>query len=248
MKVSVVIPAYNEVNYIGACLESLMKQEVPADEIIVINNNSTDETVKIIKKYPIKVVNEKIQGMIPARNRGFNEAQYDIIARTDADTIVPPDWIKTIKANFKDKKLVAFSGPANFYELPDQTSKLTIKAFFPYASLFKQIMKHDCLYGPNIAIRKNAWEKVKNDVCLDDKEVHEDLDLAIHLAPFGKIKFDYDFVVKSSFRRWKKLESYFEYTNRALKSIRKHKKLVDHRRGIQAVKRIVSKAFLTDSR
>ena len=51
MKVSVVIPVYNEEKYIKNCLESLMKQEEKPDEIIVVDNNCTDETINIVKKY-----------------------------------------------------------------------------------------------------------------------------------------------------------------------------------------------------
>ncbi|HEX8932548.1 MAG TPA: glycosyltransferase family A protein, partial [Patescibacteria group bacterium] len=100
MKISVIIPAYNEEKYIGACIESLLKQNRLPDEIIVVNNNSTDQTAAIASQYPVKVINEKEQGITPARNRGLNEAQYDIIARTDADTILPPDWIEKIKKHF----------------------------------------------------------------------------------------------------------------------------------------------------
>lgn len=248
MKVSVIVPAYNEDAYIGKCLESLTHQEVKPDEIIVINNNSTDDTVKIAKTFPVRIVREKKQGMTPARNKGFNEAQYEIIARTDADTIVPPDWIKQIKQEFKDKSLIALSGPARFYDLPEvvQTAKLTTDTSFSYIRIFRQIMKHDGLYGPNMALRKDAWNVIKRDVCMDDKEVHEDLDLAIHLAPLGKIVFDYNLVVESSFRRWKKIESYVEYTNRMVKSIRKHKRLGVRQRSSDLVKRIVAKAFNTN--
>jgi len=245
MKVSVVVPAYNEEAYIGNCLESLTNQKVKPDEIIVVNNNSTDATVKIAKRFPVRIVNEKEQGMIQARNRGFNEAQYAIIARTDADTVVPTDWIQQIKRNFKEKDLLALSGPAHFYDLPHVVnhSKITMETLFSYIRIFKQIMRHDCLFGPNMALRKTAWEEVKSDVCLDDKEVHEDLDLAIHLSNLGKVRFDYNLVVESSFRRWKKLESYFEYTNRAVRSIRKHKKFVVEQKGKEFVKRIVAKAL-----
>lgn len=248
MKISVVIPAYNEEAYIRNCLESLVKQQVKPDEIIVINNNSTDKTVAIAKEYPVKIVTEKIQGMIPARNRGFNEAKYEIIARTDADTIVPSDWIKEIKKNFKDKSLVALSGPAHFYDLPVAVKQgtFTIEALFSYIRLFKQIMKHDCLYGPNMALRKNSWEQIKKTICLDDKDVHEDIDLAIHLAAVGKIKFDYKLLVESSFRRWKKIDAYLDYTNRAIKSIRTHKKFVVEHKGKEFVKRMVAKAFSVD--
>jgi len=55
MKVSVVVPAYNEEAYIGNCLESLTNQKVKPDEIIVVNNNSTDATVKIAKRFPVRI-------------------------------------------------------------------------------------------------------------------------------------------------------------------------------------------------
>ncbi len=76
MKISVIVPVHNEEKYIGECIESLLKQSVPADEIIIINNNSTDNTVAIVKKYPVKLLNEKKQGITFARNKGLNIAKY----------------------------------------------------------------------------------------------------------------------------------------------------------------------------
>lgn len=251
LKLSVVIPVYNEEKYIGACLESLMKQTEPADEIIVVNNNSTDNSVKIIKQFPVRIINEKKQGMTPARNRGLNEARYDIIARTDADTKLPPTWIKQIKKRFADEKIVAISGPAEFYDLPElfhnthwQTKATWVKVIITYNTIVRQILKHDCLFGPNYAIRKKAWEQIKNNVCLDDKQVHEDLDMAIHMAPLGKVKFYRSLVVGTSARRWKKPDPYLEYLYRGIKSIQKHKKIVLRQSSKLFVKRIVSKAFL----
>src|SRR3989344_7027794 len=119
MKISVVIPAYNEEKHIGSCLEHFLKQEEKADEIIVVDNNSTDNTAKIANKYGAVVVREVKQGMIHARNTGFNSATFEIIARTDADTYVPKNWIKLIKDNYaKNKNLAGLSGPASFYDFP----------------------------------------------------------------------------------------------------------------------------------
>ncbi len=233
MKISVVIPAYNEEKRIDACLESLMKQKIMPDEIIVVDNNSTDSTKEIVKKYPVKIVTEKKQGMIPARNRGFNTAKYDIIARTDADTILPPNWIKKIKKCFLDKKLIALSGPAEFYDLPElirnshwQSKPTGVNLIKSYNRIVRKMTKHDCVFGPNYSIRKSTWEMIKNNVCLNDKQVHEDLDLAIHLAPYGKIKFDVNLIVSTSVRRWKRPNAYIEYLYRGLKSIQKHKKSI----------------------
>lgn len=224
MKVSVIIPVYNEEEYIEECLKSVLNQTQPADEIIVIDNNSTDKTPEILKKFPqVRVINEKKQGMIPARNKGFDSAKGDIIARTDADTRVPRNWIKRIKKHFEDKDLMALSGPAQFYGLISNVEKLPMTVYF---RTFKQVLHHDCLFGPNISLRKSMWGKIKKEVCLDDHEVHEDVDLAIHIAKYGKVLFDYKLIVSSSPRRWKKLTPYLEYPYRYLKTIQKHREAV----------------------
>lgn len=223
VKVSVVIPAYNEESYIGACLESLMRQKEPADEIIVVDNNCTDNTIAVAKEFPVKIVTEKKQGMIFSRNKGFDEAQFEIIARTDADTRVPPDWIKRIKNKFKrDNELIAIGGPAHYYGLPSvvQVKEWPTNVFF---KSLEQVLQHDCLFGPNMAIRKSAWEKVRSEVCLKDSMVHEDIDLSIHLSRHGKIFFDDKLVVDSSFRRWTRIKPYLDYPYRALRTIQRHK-------------------------
>jgi len=244
MKVSVIIPAYNEELYIKKCLDGLANQIEKPDEIIVVNNNSTDNTVLIAEKYPVRIVNETAQGMIQARNRGFNEAQYEIIARTDSDTIVPPDWIKKIKENFLDPDVVAVSGLANVYDMTSHLSKqAAMQSLKSYMRLMKSALGHDCLIGPNMAIRKTVWEQAKGTVCLDNHEVHEDIDLTIHFAPFGKIKVDPTLVVSSSFRRFKKLQSYIEYPLRAVKSVQKHKQYTVKARGTAFIKKIAAKAL-----
>ncbi len=226
MKVSVVIPAYNEEPYIAACIESLLNQEEPAYEIIIVDNNSTDKTKEIAEKYSVKIVSEKKQGITFARNKGFELATGDIIARTDADTRVRKDWIKKIKEHFKDKDLLGLSGTIFFYDLP-----LTQYSNWPTTLILKSInsiLGHDALFGPNMAIRKSAWQLVKDEICLDDKKVHEDIDLAIHLSYHGKIIFDKDLIVDSSPRRWKKMKPYFEYPYRYIKMLRFHKKPLIH--------------------
>lgn len=246
--ISVVIPAYNEEKYIEACLKSLMRQTEKPDEIIIVDNNSTDKTIEIVKKFPVRLVCELQQGMIPARNRGFNEAKYEIIAQTDSDTILPRNWIHKIKEAFaKDADLIALSGPPRYYEVPDigLASRVMPRVVFrSYIAIMKSVLETDCLYGPNKAIRKSAWEKVKDTICLNDDEVHEDIDLTIHLAPYGKIRFDNKLVVKSSFRRWKKVLSYFEYSYRSLHSVQRHKKFVFGHYGKRLVKRIITKYSL----
>ena len=222
MKVSVVIPAYNEEKYIEKCLKSVISQIKKPDEIIVVDNNCTDKTVEIAKKFGARIVKEKKQGMIFARNAGFNAARYEIIARTDCDTILPKDWISKILKAFKDPNLGALSGPTSNYNWPKtaQVTHLPIIALFDVLGI---LFKNGCLYGPNMSLRKNVWEKVKQDVCLDDKKVHEDIDLAIHLNKLTKIKFDNNLIVKTMRVRWKKIGT--EYTARFMKMLFSHRYL-----------------------
>jgi len=227
MKVSVVIPAYNEEKRLAECLQSIKGQIEQADEIIVIDNNSTDNTTQIAKSFGVKVVEEKKQGMIPARNRGFNEAMGDIIARTDADSHVPPDWIKKIKKHFTDNpKLLGLSGPLNYYDGPLLIQNRIWPSKVIMQDMLKQVLKHDIMLGPNMALTRKAWDKVKNEVCKNDTQVHEDMDLTIHLAEYGKILFDKTLIVASSFRRFKNLKPYFEYSYRNFKTIEKHKRWI----------------------
>lgn len=222
LKVSVVIPAYNEEQYIEACLKSILAQSVLPDEIIVVDNNSTDKTAEIVRKYPVRLVKEKKKGITPARNKGFNSAKYPIIARTDADTVVPKNWIKRIKEHFHDKNVIAFSGPNYFYDVPVDLLGVSDWPSVVFFMSFRKMCGHDCLYGPNLAIRNSVWKKVRAETCKYDSEVHEDVDLALHIAKYGKIVFDRTLLVNTSPRRFKKLKPYFEYPYRYIKTFKKH--------------------------
>lgn len=222
MKITVVIPTFNEERTISKCLQSLMEQEVKPDEIIVVDNNSTDDTAKIAKAFFVRVVKETHQGMIPARNRGFNEAQGDIIARTDSDTILPKDWIKKIKYDFENNQVDGVTGPFYYGDFLFKTT------FFAKMYLFfvSRIVHTPILFGPNLAITKKVWEKVKNEVCLDDKLVHEDIDLSIHIAKKGgKIFVDKSLIIATSGRSIKERPASFfiEYTKRLFTTLNTHK-------------------------
>lgn len=224
MKVSVVIPVFNEEALIKRCLTALLNQTKKPFEIIVVDNNSSDKTIEIAKTFPVKIVVEKTQGATHARNTGFDLAKGDVIARIDADTLVTNIWIEQIEKHFKeDPTLIALSGPTSF---DDPMFNHLLIAETVLLRSWKLIFGHDILYGPNMAISKKAWEKVKQYVCLDDKLVHEDFDIAIHLGrlKMGKILFDKKFTVEVSERRWRKAKSYLEYPQRYLKTIAQHKK------------------------
>lgn len=201
MKVSVVVPAYNEELFIGRCLGSLVGQSVKPDEIIIVDNNSTDKTVEIAKRFHVKVVKEKTQGMTHARNRGFNEARHEIIARCDADVVVPSDWIERIKKNFTRKKIDALSGPVAYTDSPFIThSPIPSQVYLESLRLLSKGNRY--LVGPNMSLTKEIWKKVKDIVNTDDSKVHEDIDLSLKIVKIGgKIGYDPKLIVSSSARR-----------------------------------------------
>ena len=97
-KVSIVIPMYNESRYIGRCLDSLLNQSYQDFEIILIDDGSKDNTVKIAEWYKNKtdltILQQKNSGPGKARNRWAKEAKGDIIVLVDADMFFDKDFIK----------------------------------------------------------------------------------------------------------------------------------------------------------
>ncbi|MEK7070907.1 MAG: glycosyltransferase family A protein [Patescibacteria group bacterium] len=223
MKISVVIPVYNEEEYIEPCLTSLMQQIEPPDEIIVVDNNCTDDTVQIAKQFNVKIVKEEEQGMAFSRTKGFNCARYDIIARCDADAILPPNWTQRIKLNFeKRRRIDGLIGLNTFYDFPLRNIKLMNKAAI---FLVKEIAGHYPLFGTSMAISKTVWDSIKNEVCLNNDDFHEDIDLSIHIHNKGGIiVFDPKFLAQFSARRLKKnpYEFFIDYPSRIITTINGH--------------------------
>lgn len=85
--ISVVIPAYNREHLIGEAIDSINAQTLSVDEIIVVDNNCTDNTVKIAKHVGAKIISEKKQGVAAARNRGISVCNNDWIAFLDSDDV-----------------------------------------------------------------------------------------------------------------------------------------------------------------
>jgi len=204
--ISVVIPVYNEEKLIGSCLESLVRQKgAPKFEVIIVNNNSTDETVKLTKifkkKLNLKIILEKHQGRGAARATGFKSAQGEIILSTDADTTAPDNWIVKIYNYLKGDDLVAITGNNYITDCP-KVSRTIYNTFFPpFMKIYGLVFGNVGLNGFNFGIKKAVY--ARSGGFNRNLDSQEDWDLAFRVANFGKIKFASDLTVYSSGRRYR---------------------------------------------
>ena len=112
-KCSIIIAAYNEADNLKKCLESLKNITNPQDltEIIVVDNNSTDNTAGIAKGFSqVLYLKEEKKGASQARNKGIVNATGDILIFIDADTTVTPRWMDELTEPFSDKTVGAVGG------------------------------------------------------------------------------------------------------------------------------------------
>jgi glycosyltransferase involved in cell wall biosynthesis len=201
-KISLVIPAYNEEKYIGACLEHALKNGGKnLFEIIVIDNASTDQTKLVAEKYPgVKVIRENTKGLTYARQRGLLEARGDILAYIDADTRMPEGWAKIVLEEFgKNLDLACLSGPYKYYDLP-LWEQFLVKIYWYILAYPLYLIFGYMAIGGNFAIRKTVLEKM-NGFDTSIQFYGEDTNIARRAHKFGKVKFKTSFFMNTSGRR-----------------------------------------------
>lgn len=191
LKISIVIPAYNEEVNIARCLDSLASQTRIANEIIVVDNNSTDNTVNVAQRYKVRIIAQSIQGIPPSTYAGLNAATGDILVRCDADCILPPSWLADIEATFlANDTLAALTGPGYFYDCNKITAWLAdifyMKAYFALTYL---ALAHSPLFGSNFAIRSSSWKAIKDKVHHERNDIHDDMDISIHIGPKANVQY-----------------------------------------------------------
>ena len=204
MKISLVIPAYNEEKYIGTCLEYVFKNAPNFfHEIIVIDNASTDKTREVAEKFKgVKVIYEAQKGLTSARQKGLESATGDLIAYIDADTKMPKDWSKKVLKYFsKNPGLVCISGPYIYHDVSFLKS-ISVWMYWHIFAYPTSLITGYMVVGGNFIAKKNALEKING----FDKSISfygEDTDIAKRLSMVGKVKFIPSFFMYTSARRFK---------------------------------------------
>jgi glycosyltransferase involved in cell wall biosynthesis len=201
LRVSIVIPVYNEEDTLAACLEAIAVQTVEPFEVIVVDNNSSDNTVAIAARYSfVKLLSEPRQGVVHARNRGFNAAKGEIIGRIDADTMLAPNWVAQVQRVFTDETIAAASGAMRYHDMSFGSTAnaidLKIRRY-----LARQLDREVAMQGANMAVRRRAWQEVRTSLC-NRSGMHEDFDIGIHiLHNGGRLKFDESMIATIGYRQ-----------------------------------------------
>ena len=176
---SIVIPAYNEAANIGRCLDAIAQQTTKPDQVIVVDNNSGDQTAQLARQYDfVTVVTEINQGIAYAHTTGFNFAQSTLIARIDAETILPPDWAQRVIKHFESHQADALVGSGYFYNLHvPAISRATITSSIFLARL---LLGHFPLWGPNMVLTRDAWQSIRLDPH-PQSDIFDDLEYSLLL-------------------------------------------------------------------
>ena len=194
-EVSVVIPAYNEEKDILRTLHSLAANVTDRSvEIIVVNNNSKDNTEALVRTAGVTCVNETIQGITAARNAGLAAATGKYVLNADADTLYPKDWIEQMVAPLANNEGVALTY-GRFSFIPTSVTSRFTYFFYEYMADMIRRMNRSFreeavnVYGFNSCYRREQGLQVEG--YNHPKGANEDGWLALKLIEkgFGKLHY-----------------------------------------------------------
>ncbi|MFP5250863.1 MAG: glycosyltransferase family 2 protein [Actinomycetes bacterium] len=202
MRISVVIPVRDDAIALEGCLAALARQSRAPDEILVVDSGSSDGSAEVAARHGARVLAVHAPGIPGATAAALDAAVGDVLARLDADTVPPPQWVGRIEAAFAaDPQLDAISGAATFYGGTWLVRYLGRKSLtVGYFRLIAALLGHAPLYGSNFAMRADLWRRMRLAVHRDRADVHDDVDLSLHLPPGSAVRYDPQLTVGVSAR------------------------------------------------
>ena len=189
--ISVVIPVKDDAEALERCLRALLSQTRQAEEIIVVDDGSSDGSASVARAYGATVVPSVGTGIPAASATGYDAATSEVCARLDADCVPPSGWLERIAERFEDPTLDGLTGFARFHDGPRPLRVVLAYAYLgAYIGSLYPALGHVPLFGSNMAIRHTAWREARSSVHRSDTLVHDDLDLSFHLGPVRQIRLD----------------------------------------------------------
>ena len=211
LTITAIVCAYNEARHLPACIFSLLSQTRPPDEILIINNASTDETGEVAREIArgvprVRVIDEPAKGLVVARETARRAARGSVLAYVDADCRVPLRWLERIEAQLDASPAVAVTGPYRFYDW-DLSGRTIIGVYDILVAPATHVAVHHLmgigaiLYGGNFAVHAHALERIGG---FDSTiEFHgEDTNLGRRLTAIGRVRMCPDCWVWTSARRY----------------------------------------------
>jgi glycosyltransferase involved in cell wall biosynthesis len=199
--ISVVVPARNEEKLLPRCLSALRQQQFEDFEIIVVDSASTDHTQQVARSFGARVIHLEEPGIARARQAGFDAAAGGIIVSTDADSVVPSNWIEKLTSPLYDSEVVGVFGPVHVGGEGIWAGLST--SLFPLFQGVNLRLGKPLFSGQNFAVRKAAFVEAGGFAIRGSyPEVAEDVQLALKLKHEGRIVFLRDLTVQTSARRF----------------------------------------------
>lgn len=221
LRVSVVVPVRDDAAHLRRCLDALAAQTVLADEIVVVDNGSTDDSAAVAQAAGALVLTERVRGIARASARGYDRAAGDVLVRLDADSVPPPGWIADALRLLEDSEVVAVTGPGCPHDGGALVARLWDAVYMrPYFALMWAALGRPPLFGSAMAMRRETWLAIRSRVHRDDAEVHDDVDLSMQLDPGWRVVADPALTVQVSARPLSGLGSAVLRTRRAFHTFR----------------------------